>query len=251
MKRQWVIIRGLGREAGHNREFLEKLKKADPTAEVKCVDLPGAGAFYKLSSPMSIESIAEFLYLELKKDVVDERYIISVSLGAMVVTALLRSYPDIVKGAVLANSSFANLSPFYHRLQLEAFMHIYRAAMAVNSHERERAVLDMVSNRQDRHNYIDEWVQIAEERPVSTINFLKQLFAAATYSLPQEKPKTPILVLCSGQDRMVRPECSQKLSAYWDLPIEVHPTAGHEIWLDEGEWVIEKTLSFFKIPSGK
>lgn len=247
MGRQWVIIRGLGREAGHNKEFVELLQKSDPQSQVRCVDLPGAGEFYKLSSPMSIDSISEFIAMELKKDPVDERYIISVSLGAMAVTALLKNYPELAKGAILANSSYSNLSPFYHRMQIEAFMHIYRAATATSLHERERAVLDMVSNRTDRHQFIEAWENIARLRPVSTLNFVKQLFAAATYSIYDEPPKVPVLILVSAQDRMVKPECSKKLAELWDVPIETHPTAGHEIWLDEGAWVMERAFDFFKI----
>lgn len=247
MKRQWLIVRGLGREAEHSREFIDKLQKADPSSEVKGIDLPGAGEFYKLSSPMSIEAIAEFVYMNLKKDKADERYFISVSLGAMVVTALLKAYPDIASGAMLANASFANLSPFYHRLQMEAFMHLYRAAMAVSPQERERAILDMVSNRPDRYEYIEAWTKIASQRPVSAMNFVKQLFAAATYNLDANKPSTPMFAAVSAHDRMVLPECSKKLSEYWKIPLEIHPTAGHELWLDDADWVIEKLMTRFNI----
>lgn len=244
-QRQWVLIRGLGREGEHCAEFMEKLRKADPQAEVKCVELPGTGEHYKLSSPMSIEAIAEFVQMQLKNDPCDERYIIAISLGGMVLTALLQAYPQIARGAVFTNTSFANLSPFYHRLQLEALTHMYRAATAANGEERERAILDMVSNRPDRHNYIQAWAGIALKRPVSGINFFKQLFAAATYTLSARKPELPMLVLVSAQDRMVKPECSVKFSDFWKLPRESHPTAGHEMWLDDSDWVIEKTMAFF------
>ncbi len=246
LKREWVVIRGLGREAEHSKEFLAKLQAADPDARVCCVDLPGAGEFFKLSSPMSVESIAEFVYLQLKKkSEVEERYLIAISLGAMVVTSLLKKYPQVAQGAVLANASFANLSPFYHRLQVDGFFHIYKAATATNLLDREKAILDMVSNRADRHDFAAAWAQIAEKHPVTPLNFVKQLVAAGTYKLSEEKPQVPILVLSSAQDRMVHPSCSKKFSEFWDLPIEVHPTTGHEMWLDDGEWVIDKILTFF------
>lgn len=248
MKRQWVVIRGLGREAEHSKEFLDKLKKADVTASVKCIDLPGAGEFYKLSSPMTIEGISEFVYTQLKNEVFDERYIIAISLGAMVATALFKNYPHIAQGAVLTNTSFANLSPIYTRLQKEAYMHLYRALTAVSMEERERAILDMVSNRDDRHMYIESWAQIARARPINVMNFLKQLLAASMYELQKNKPPISILVLSSAQDRMVHPSCSKALSEYWHLPLEVHPTAGHELWLDDPDWVIKKTINFFNSP---
>lgn len=245
--REWIVIRGLGREAAHSREFLSKLQEADPESRVRCVDLPGAGEFYKLSSPMSIESIAEFVNLQVEKQESSERYILAVSLGAMVATSLLKKYPQVAKGAVLANTSFANLSPFYHRLQIEALAHMYKAVTSTDLIAREKEVLAMVSNRSDRDLYAEEWADIARQRPVAPMNFLKQLLAASFYKLDYEKPAHPILVLSSARDRMVHPECSQKLSHFWDLPIEVHPTAGHELWLDDADWVIQKTIAFFRI----
>lgn len=244
--REWIVIRGLGREAEHSKEFLIKLQAADPESRVRCVDLPGAGEFYKLSSPMSIESIAEFVNLQIEKQENTERYILAVSLGAMVATSLLKKYPQVAKGAVLANSSFANLSPFYHRLQIDALTHMYKAVTSTDLVEREKAILAMVSNRNDRDLYAEAWADIARQRPVAPINFLKQLLAASVYKLDYEKPTHPILVLSSAQDRMVHPECSKKLSEFWDLPIEVHPTAGHELWLDDADWVVQKVMSFFK-----
>jgi pimeloyl-[acyl-carrier protein] methyl ester esterase len=247
MKRQWLVIRGLGREGAHSKDFLEKLQLSDPESTVKCIDLPGAGEFFRLSSPLSINGIAEFVYSQIKNDRPQERYVLSVSLGAMVWAEVVRLYPECTDGLVLCNSSFANLSPFYHRLQLEAFMHIYRAATAANLQERERAVLDMVSNRPDRQDFMKPWSEIALERPVSSFNFMKQLFAAATYKVSEQKPPMPVLVLSSACDRMVSPECSKKLAELWDVPIETHPTAGHELWLDDAEWVIEKAKKFFSL----
>lgn len=246
-QRQWVIIRGLGREGEHSAEFLEKLRAADSQADVRCIDLPGAGEHFKLSSPMSIEAIAEFVQMHLKNDPRDERFIISISLGAMVTAALLEAYPRIARGAVFTNVSFSNLSPVYHRLQLEGFRHLFRAVTAANSEDRERAVLEMVSNRPDRHDFIQDWAAIASERPVSAMNFFKQLFAAATFKLSERKPDIPLLVLASAGDRMVKPESSQAFSKYWGLPIKTHPTAGHELWLDDADWVIENVLNFFQI----
>lgn len=247
MNREWIVLRGLARETAHAQPFIDLLQKKDPNAKVRGVDLPGAGEYHRLASPMSIDAIAEFIYSQVNESRPQERYIVAVSLGGMVATALARLYPQFCDGMVICNASFSNLSPVYHRLQLSALKQIYLAATAKNEAEKERAVLDMVSNRSDRQDHIEEWADIARQRPVSAANFLKQLFAAATYTLPANKPNIPILVLSSTCDHMVNPECSQKFAEYWTLPIESHPAAGHEIWMDAGEWVIEKTLQFFSI----
>jgi pimeloyl-ACP methyl ester carboxylesterase len=47
----------------------------------------------------------------------------------------------------------------------------------------------------------------------------------------------PVLVLASAGDRLVDPGCSRSLAKAWKLPIAVHPTAGHDLALDDGPWV--------------
>ncbi|MCJ8275869.1 MAG: alpha/beta hydrolase, partial [Bdellovibrionales bacterium] len=83
------------------------------------------------------------------------------------------------------------------------------------------------------------WSEIAEKRPVHPLNFLKQLAAASRYQLPDEKPNLPMVVFCSREDAMVHPSCSDKLAKHWNLPIFYNSTAGHELALDDPEWVIE------------
>jgi pimeloyl-ACP methyl ester carboxylesterase len=73
---------------------------------------------------------------------------------------------------------------------------------------------------------------------VSLVNGLKQLWAATQYRAPQEAPaKVPTLLLHSARDELVNPACTRALSARWDWPVACHPTAGHDLPLDDGPWV--------------
>lgn len=251
MSRQWVLIRGLTREQGHWGKFKDMLQEQDPESEVLCIDLPGCGEYHRLSSPFTMDGIAEFIHSHFKGERPKQRYVLAISLGGMVAVELARLYPDSMDALVIMNSSFKNLSPMYHRLQLEALQYFYRGLMASNNEERESAVLDMVSNlpsdSKEREKILKDWVDIAIKRPVTKINFLKQIFAAAMYNLPLEKPAFPVLILTSYADRMVDPRCSQKLAEQWQAPLIAHTTAGHELCLDEPQWVIDKVKKHFNI----
>jgi len=72
---------------------------------------------------------------------------------------------------------------------------------------------------------------------VSASNAMRQLLAAARFRAPEVAPPAPLLVLCSRGDRLVDPQCSIRLAAAWNARLAVHPTAGHDLPLDDGPWV--------------
>lgn len=248
-KRQWILIRGLGREQAHWEDFKQQLQSKDKDSEVLGIDLPGAGKFHRLSSPMTIHGIAEFVHSQMpekKKD--QQRILVAISLGGMVATELVDLHPENYDGMVLINSSFKNFSGIFQRLQTEALIHFYKAATAHSPIAREREILNMVSQlpSEQKDEVAKKWAQIALERPVSAINFFKQLAAAAIYEAPEQKPKVPVLVLTSEADTMVSFRCSKTIARHWEAALEIHESSGHEMALDAPEWVIEKIFKYFK-----
>ncbi len=246
---RWILLRGLAREQGHWQDFKSKLSASDPKAEVIGIDLPGAGEFHKLSSPMTISGIAEFVHSQIPKAKTGQNQILlSISLGAMVATELAALYPKEFSGLILINSSFKNFSSLFQRLQTEALMHMYQALTAANPVSRERAILDMVSNlpATEKDVIAQKWALISQARPVSGITFLKQLAAAATYEAPTKAPLENCLVLTSEADNMVNFRCSRTIAERWSVPIQIHPTSGHELTLDAPDWVIEQALKMFR-----
>jgi pimeloyl-ACP methyl ester carboxylesterase len=244
MSREWVLLRGLGREKKHSEVFLQKLADADPKAKITAIDLPGTGEFFKISSPATIAGIADFVQCHLPSERPEQRNIVGISLGGMVALELIHRYPDAYDNAVLINSSFRNLSSIFDRLQPEALWYMLKAIMAKSSEEREKEILNMVSNNPQRHDWAATWSQIAQQRPVSPTNFFKQLIAAANYDLPLTKPKVPLYLLTSDGDRMVKSDSSKKLAQHWELPIAIHATAGHELYIDDPDWVIKQLFTF-------
>jgi alpha-beta hydrolase superfamily lysophospholipase len=105
----------------------------------------------------------------------------------------------------------------------------------------ERNILAMTSNQTARHGELTvAWTKIHEQRPVSLTNAARQIIAAATYRPSHEKPAIPVLLLNGGQDNLVHPKCSQAIAKHWGLKLAVHPTAGHDLTLDEPAWALEQ-----------
>ncbi len=237
----FVLIRGLARESRHWGDFISSLEKQDYCRSVTCIDLPGFGEFNQISSPLSIEAIADFAYSQIKKNQSERKVLVSVSLGAMVSAELLSRHDHLFMKAFLMNTSFSNLSPFYHRMQLQSLQHFLGAAKAgQDAEKREAEIVKMISNSPDKLDKISkEWARVFKDKPFSLFNVFRQLLAASRYKIKKEPPKTPIVVLRSLGDRMVNPSCSEEFSQFWNLKLLSHPWAGHDLCIDDESWVLD------------
>mgnify|MGYP006213324299 FL=1 len=89
---------------------------------------------------------------------------------------------------------------------------------------------------------------VRRQRPVSGRNALRQLLAAARYRAPATAPQPPLLLLASRHDQLVASRCSQALAAAWNLPLVMHPFAGHDLPLDDPAWVVEQVRQWATRP---
>ena len=105
----------------------------------------------------------------------------------------------------------------------------------------ERTILRLTSrNPAAAADVLGDWSALRRTRPVSATNALRQLLAAARYRAPVSPPAVPLLVLASRRDRLVDWRCSQELARRWRAEIAVHPTAGHDLTLDDPAWVADQ-----------
>lgn len=241
-----VLLRGLGREARHWGSFPGYLSSQEFCNEVHCIDLPGMGKFSEITSPLTISETAEFVATQLPEKSEDRpKVLVAVSLGAMVAVELIKKRPDYFEKAFLMNTSFRNLSTLTERFQWFAFQQFAKILMQIkNPYQREYEVVKMVSRSQDRWQEVAQnWGKIADTYPIKPKNILRQLLAASTYQLPANKLSTAIVVMNSLGDRMVNPKCSQVFSEQWHLPLKTHRWAGHDIIVDDPEWVVQQLAS--------
>jgi pimeloyl-ACP methyl ester carboxylesterase len=236
----WILLRGLARESAHWGDFAPLLQSAFPDARITPLDLPGTGCFYRDTSPNTIKAIAD----QVRCHALDKGYIqqpatiLALSLGAMVAWEWMKSYPDDICAATLMNTSFADLSPFYHRLRWQSYRDFIALPMMRNIYKRESGILHLTSNRRNqREQIIRSWTTIQNKRPISLKNGFRQIIAAASYRPGDLKPRQPVLLLNGLGDRLVSPACSEAIHQKWRLELHRHPWAGHDLTLDDGAWV--------------
>lgn len=236
----WLLLRGLSRESAHWGKFIGLMHATFPAAKIHTLDLPGTGRFYRSASPDTISAIMESVRQEalelgiLKQPIT----ILALSLGGMVAWEWMHKYPGDVNGAVLVNTSFASLSPFYRRLHWHSYGKFVRIMLESDLYTRELGIVRLVVNRRNHDECIaEEWLEIQQERPVSIKNSLRQITAAARYKPSVDKPEQPVLLLNSRGDRLVSPTCSEAIHKHWQIELNTHPWAGHDLSLDDGDWL--------------
>jgi pimeloyl-ACP methyl ester carboxylesterase len=241
-QKHFYLIRGLIREKGHWGSFLGELKKEFPDAKVTAIDIPGAGDYHTSSSPLSIRGMVE----EMRRDYLsaqtenEDSHLIAISLGGMISVEWMKAHPTDFGRATLINTSFGGISPLYHRLLPTALLFLLKVPTLKGRHKESR-ILELVSN----HSHVfeetlDMWEEINNLRPVSLENTLRQLFAGACFSVGDFTPPIPIELLASTKDRMVSVECSRAIAKKWNLPLSEHSTGGHDLTVDDPEWVAKK-----------
>jgi pimeloyl-ACP methyl ester carboxylesterase len=228
------------REARHWGAFPETFRAARPDARVIALDLPGNGALNALASPTRIEDAARLCReAAARAGAVPPYNLLAISLGAMVASHWCRIAPGEVAACVLIGTSLKPFSPVHRRLRPENYAALLRLLLGPRDPAREeRAILAATANSADaRAAVLEDWIAYARERPVARRNVLRQLFAASRCRAPAEPPPVPTLLLAGAADPQVDPHCTRDNARAWNVPLIVHPTAGHDVPLDDGPWV--------------
>jgi pimeloyl-ACP methyl ester carboxylesterase len=237
----WIFLRGLTRETRHWGSFVLTFAEQVADAQVVALDLPGNGAMHRMASPTSIETMAEHCRSELRRRGLPGPYhLLAMSLGAMVAVAWAANYPSEVQACVLLNTSLRPFCPFHWRLRPQSYPTLLKLLLTRRGAlQVEQDILRLTSRREalSSRALLDDWVAWRDEHPVSRRQALRQMWAAARYRAPLVKPVARLLILSSRYDALVDPRCSRTIASRWHADFAEHPSAGHDLALDDGAWV--------------
>ena len=243
----WILLRGLSREAGHWGSFLPAFQQAFCNDYVIALDFPGNGALHWQHSPTTVHNMVEHCRRQLADAGLKPPYrVLALSMGAMVSVAWAQAYPQEVSEQVLINTSMRPFNPFYQRLRPGNNLDLLRLLSSnANAQEVEQRIWRMTS-RMSPADTVAGWARLREQHPVSPLNAMRQLWAAARFTAPRSAPKPPSLLLASVQDGLVSVACSRSLASQWHAALREHPHAGHDLPLDDGQWVIDQVLHWHR-----
>ncbi len=244
----WVLLRGLVRESAHWGDFPAAFQKSLGASRVLTIDLPGNGEHFNSPTPLTLRGVVEAVRKDCRsKGVLPHTpvHVLALSLGGMVAVEWMNQYPTEVASAVLVNTSMRGVSPFYRRLSPANYRVVAGLLFGTDKEAREKRILQLTSQKTELpETEIRRRVEIQRLHPVGKVNALRQILAALSLGAKPKAPKQPVLLLNSLGDKLVHPECSVDLSARWGIPVRRHAWAGHDLPLDDPDWVIETTRAW-------
>lgn len=244
----WILLRGLTREARHWGDFPQILKDQGIAESVYTLDAPGVGLKNDQVSPVNIKNYVKYLRPEFQTILRQNPGawgILGISMGAMIAMKWIELYPQDFQVGVMINTSAANFSSPIKRMSLKTIKSAAALFFSKSLEEREKFVYQITTNLES-HNELSkvaEWVKYARENPVSKASFLSQLIAAGKFTAPP-RLGIPTLFLVSEKDQLADSACGKKLAKHFNARVDVHPEAGHDLPLDDPDWICQQIQAF-------
>ena len=239
---RWLLLRGLTRERRHWARFPE-IFESTVGDRTSMVDLPGVGTEAGMRSPTSIPEIVDDIRHRWPKNG-GPWSLLGISLGGMIAVDWVHRFPSDFDRVVLINSSAGGLSPARHRLRFANLPQLIKSVVDRDLVERELGILGLTTANHAKNRILaEEWAGYLREAPPKPRVALAQILAAARFRPPQRLP-IPALILSSEGDRFTDPSCSRRLAEHFGAELRLHPSAGHDLPLDDPEWVAGQVASW-------
>lgn len=240
----WVFLRGLTRGNIHWGKFPEEFKKLNPDCDLVFLEIPGNGSLNNEETPITAKTVIDLLRARCKFTLENESFhVCGISLGGMIALKWAELYPEEIRSVTTINTSLNQFSPFYQRLEIFNYGKIIWGLFACDASEQERIILKITSNHFAKaESYLESFVAFSKNHQVSKTNFVKQLLLANNIKI-KNIASISLKVISSKKDRLVDSTCSDKIAKAFKGKQFIHPTAGHDLPLDEPIWLAEKLLA--------
>lgn len=248
----WVLLRGLSRESGHWGVFpehlLRELRALQPSSELLMLDLPGTGTQRRQVSPTQVSAIVDICRAELqRRGVTGPVSLVGMSLGVAVLSDWANRFPDQVEAGVLINPSLRPFSELFRKPRPLNYLGLLLLSLSrFSARMREERVLSLTTRLTPAQAVIDRWLELQRQHPLGVRNAARQLLASVRYRASRTRPAAPMLLLCSKADGLVDWRCSQAISRAWGAPLRLHTKAGHDLPLDDPEWVARAVAEWLR-----
>jgi pimeloyl-ACP methyl ester carboxylesterase len=247
----WLLLRGLAREQRHWQEFRQRLAAREGGANVHAVDVAGAGTEHVVLPRPSITWMARDVARRVPALAgaprAGERWsLVGLSLGGMLALELCRLFPLHIEAALIINSS-SRLTSACSRIRPGAALAIAQALSLSDPLQRESVVLGLTSAlpETERALYARRAAEFARDAPPSRWAVVAQLLAAGRFFPPQRGVlRARLGFVCSRHDRLVDPVCTRDLAAWFGSGCSEHPWAGHDLALDDPDWLCDHIAQF-------
>lgn len=227
-----VFLRGLIRSRFHWNGFPQRFAS---DFEVIEPELPGNGFLSHEDTPLTIREMMEAVRSQVRLTTTTPVTLVAISMGGMIATEWARTYPDEIRDMHLINTSLANMSLPWERMDAIAF---FRLLSCLGQRQKlEKVIYRLTINRHFSAEEESHWLGFAASHPLSWRNIFVQLIAASRYKGPLQAPIEPVFFYNSRGDRLVRPQCTERIARHWERKLITNEIAGHDLPVDDPQWL--------------
>ncbi len=250
MPKNWIFLRGLARETRHWGKFPSIFQDTFPNTHHYVLEIPGVGKKFEETPPTQLHRYADLLreeLLELKNQHEGPWGVLAISMGAMIAMLWAERYPHDFSAGIFINSSAGNLSSIRERFSPQAMKMVGELFFKEDYIERERAILNLTTKKiLVTDELVQEYAKYSEEFPIKRGNFLRQIYAASKFKVPQELSFSPI-ILNGKFDSLASPKCSDILANHFKVPLYRDSESGHDLPLDNPEWIVKTIKEIYSL----
>lgn len=254
--RTWLLIGPLGREcAGWDvapEVLAEHLRAVHTDARLFQMDLPGCGRLWREPSPADVEGLASGLRARATAAGLAGPFgLVAHSWMACAATEWARQQPDEVGALVLINPA---MRPFTQVLR-SVRPGLWPAAMGQLLGRRlplgreQRLWRTHTRLHEAPPSLMQRWRELRREHPPRARTALAQLLAVWRYEGSRRRPHKQVLLLAGKRDPWRDWRVAAAISRAWGAALRLHPEAGHDLLLDDPEWVA-RSVAEWLVPVG-
>lgn len=241
----WLLIGPMGRECASWGEAPQVLRMhieaVQPGGSLWPLDLPGTGRLWRQASPSRISGVVE----ELRRRVAQDGHtgpfgLIASSWASCVATEWARQYADEIGAVVLISPAMRPFTPVLRSLDFKQWVVALGQVLGRRSpFEPDTRLLRSHTNglRPATADLVAHWRALRRKHPLKARNGWRQLLAVWRYQSSKRRAHPSVLLLAGKADVWMDWRVSAAISRAWGSALRLHPEGGHDLLLDDPQWV--------------
>ncbi len=257
--RTWLLLGPLARECalwdGASQAIAEQLRRVQPAARLVEFDLPGTGPQWRERSASQVGELLEQLRARALRTGLEAQEgpfgLIASSWAGCLATEWARRYPTEVGALVLISPAMRPFTRVLRSVPPSLWSTALALALGRRSPlERERRLWHSHTQmRELSPGLLQRWRELRRAHPTRARTGIAQVLAVWRYESSRRRPHQQVLLLAGKGDAWMDWRVSAAISRAWGAALRLHPQAGHDLLLDDPQWVA-RSLAEWLMPVG-